>query len=177
VTSPTPSDYDNANISSPEAGSIRAVLTRPVLIAVQNYGWLALLEISYWAILTVFLPIPISAGGLNLPPPTVGLIFGTLGLVDGLMQLALFPPVFKRFGPKKIMTATMISYWVIFACFPWMHEIAKAHPTEPGTLDSRVWAVMGFLIVVAGVIDMGYSEFNLSFHSACMDSPNGCSYV
>lgn len=142
------------------AGSIRAVLTRPVLIAIQNYGWLALLEMSYWAILTVFLPVQISAGGLNLPPPTVGLIFGALGLIDGMMQLVLFPTVFKRFGPKKIMTATMISYWAIFACFPWMHELAKAYPTEPGTLDSRVWAVMGLLVVVACIVNMGYSTFN-----------------
>jgi hypothetical protein len=66
----------------------------------------------------------------------------------------------------------MISYGLIFACFPWMHEIAKAHPTVPGTLDSQVWVVMGFL-VVSGMIDMGYSAFNLSFTPFAWDYPNG----
>jgi len=149
-----------------EAGSIRAVLTRPVLIAVQNYGWLALLENSYWALLTVFLPVPISAGGLSLPPPTVGLIFGSLGLVDGLEQLLLFPTIFKKFGPKKIMTATMVNFWLVFACFPWMHELAKAYPAEPGTLDPHVWAVVGLLLVIAGVMNMGYSAFFISVSTA-----------
>lgn len=161
ISPSTHSDNARPQASVVETGSIRAVLTRPVLIAIQNYGWLSLLEISYWAILTVFLPIPVSAGGLNLPPPTVGIIFGILGLVDGLIQLLIFPPTFKRFGPKKIMTGAMMNFWMIFACFPWMHEIAKAYPTEPGTLDSRVWAVMGLLIVLAGVINMGNSMFSL----------------
>lgn len=145
------------------------MLTRPVLIAVQNYGWLALLDISYSAILTVFLPVPISAGGLNLLPPTVGVVFGTMGLVDGLLLLVLFPPILKRFGHKKIMTAAMANFWLIFACFPWMHEIAKAHPVEPGTLDSRVWAVMGLLVVIGGVIFMGYSAFTFNFHSIYLE--------
>jgi hypothetical protein len=47
------------------------------------------------------LPLPISTGGLSLPPPTVGLIFGTLGLIDGLMQLVLFPPVFETIWAQK----------------------------------------------------------------------------
>lgn len=143
-----------------KAGSIKAVITRPVLIAVMNYGWLALLEISYWAILTVFLPVAVSAGGLDLPPPTVGIIFGTLGLFDGLLQLVAFPSTYKRFGPKKIMMATFVSFWAIYACFPVMHEIAKAHPTEPGTLHPGVWAAMGALVLFAGMIDMGYSAFS-----------------
>ena len=159
----TPLNDGNVTVSSLEAGSIRAVLTRPVLIAIQNYGCLTLLDTLHMAILTIFLPIPIAAGGLNLPPLTVGLIFGMLGLVDGLIQLVLFPPVLKIFGPKRIMTATMISFWVIFACFPWMHEIAKAHPAEPGTLDSRVWVVMGFVVVVSGMTDMGYSALIFPF--------------
>ena len=137
-------------------GSVRAVLTRPVLIAIQNYGWLALLDISFWAILTVFLPVPIFAGGLNLPPPTIGLIFSTMGLVDVFNQLTLFPRIFKTFGPKRIMTASMMSYWVIFTCIPLMHEIAKARPSEPGALDFRVWGLLGLLVIVTGVVDMGY---------------------
>lgn len=140
-----------------KGNTIRAILTRPVLIAIQNYGCLALLEISFWAILTVFLPVPISAGGLNLLPQTVGMIFGSMGLVSGTILLTLFTPIFKRFGAKKIMTATMSSFWIIFACFPWMHEITKAHPTKPGTLDPRVWAVLGLQICFAGVVDMGHS--------------------
>jgi len=144
--------------------SVRAVLTRPVLIAIQNYGWLALLDISFWAILTVFLPIPMFAGGLNLPPPTIGLIFSTIGLVDGFNQLTLFPRIFKTFGPKRIMTASMMSYWAIFTCIPWMHEIAKVQPSEPGTLDFRVWGLLGLLVIVASVIGMGYSASGLSSH-------------
>ena len=115
------------------------------------------------AILTVFLPIPISSGGLNLTPQTVGLVFGTLGLTAGFILVVIFPAVCKRFGPKKLMTLTMIDFWLVFACFPWMHELAKAYPTEPGTLDSRVWAVVGVYLVVAAAMDMGFSALYLPY--------------
>jgi len=138
------------------------VLTRPVFIAVLNYGWLAFLEVSNMAILTVFLPIPISSGGLNLTPQTVGLVFGTLGLTAGFILVVIFPAVCK-FGPKKLMTLTMIDFWLVFSCFPWMHELAKAYPSVPGTLDPRVWAVVGVYLVVAAAVDMGFSTLCLSY--------------
>ena len=153
-----------------EGSSIRAVLTRPVLIAIQSYGWLALLDISFWAILTVFLPVPISAGGLNIPPPTVGLIFGAMGVVNGFIQVVVFPPAFKKFGPKRIMTTSMMCYWVIFSSVPLMHGIAMAHPAEPGALNSRVWGLLAVLVVFTGVMTMGYSAFELLFQSICLRS-------
>ena len=141
------------------------MLTRPVLTAILNYAWIALLAISNMAILTVFLPIPISSGGLNLSPQTVGLVFGALGLTAGFILIMIFPAICKGFGPKKIMTLAVIDCWLMFAYFPWMHELAKAYPTEPGILDSRVWVVLGLYLVAAAAMDMGFSTLYLSFHS------------
>ena len=59
---------------------------------------------------------------------------------------------------------SMMSYWAIFTCIPWMHEIAKAQPSEPGMLDFRVWGLLGLLVIVASVIGMGYSTSDLSSH-------------
>lgn len=127
----------------------------------MNYGWLAILEISFWAILTVFLPVPLSAGGLDLRPPTVGLIFGALGLFDGLVQLLFFPKAYERFGPKKIMVATFVSFGAIFAWFPIAHELSLAFPSESGTLSAPVWVSLVLLLIIGGMIDMGYSKFQL----------------
>ncbi|KAF8317182.1 MFS general substrate transporter [Clavulina sp. PMI_390] len=170
----TPSSVLDPNVlpTTSEANdtSLRSVLTRPVILAITNYGWLALIEISFWAILTVFLPIPVSAGGLGLPPPLVGAICGAFGLFDGLIQLVAFAPMLKRFGPKKIMIATMISFWFIFACFPIMHELTKANPTPAGELHWSVWAVMLAMMLMGSMFDMGFSV-NFMFVSAAAPSP------
>ncbi|KAF8311494.1 MFS general substrate transporter [Clavulina sp. PMI_390] len=149
--------------------TFRRVSTRPVIIAIINFGWLAFLEISFWALLTVFLPVPVSAGGLDLPPPLVGVISGCFGLFDGLVQLVAFAPTLKRFGPKRVMIATMISCMLIFVCFPLMHELTKAYPTPPGELHWSVWAVMIVMMILGGMIDMGYSV-NFMFVSAAPPS-------
>ncbi|KAI0327009.1 hypothetical protein GY45DRAFT_1328131 [Cubamyces sp. BRFM 1775] len=47
---------------------LHSVLTRPVLVSVVNYGVLALVEISFLALLPLFLATPIKPGGLGLPP-------------------------------------------------------------------------------------------------------------
>ncbi|KAF8317183.1 MFS general substrate transporter [Clavulina sp. PMI_390] len=156
--------------SETQDNSLRSVLTRPVILAIMNYGWLALLEISFWAILTVFLPVPVSAGGLGLPPPLVGVVCGAFGLFDGIVQLVAFSATLKRFGPKKIMIGTMISFWFIFACFPIMHELTKANPTPVGELHWSVWAVMLVMMLMGGMVDMGYSV-NFMFVSAAAPNP------
>lgn len=163
-TSPTVASSSSSIASSTgtQNTGVRAVITRPVLIAIMNYGWLAILEISFWAILTVFLPVPLTAGGLDLLPPTVGVIFGTIGLFDGLMQLLFFPKCYERFGPKKIMVATFLSFWFIFAWFPVAHELSIAFPSESGTLSVPVWISIGVLLMIAGVIDMGYSKLHFA---------------
>ncbi|EEB99589.1 hypothetical protein MPER_00706 [Moniliophthora perniciosa FA553] len=69
---------------------LRSLLTWPVIISVSNYVALAFLNIAFNALLPLFLHMPISLGGLNLPPSTIGYVLGAYGCVTGLFQAAFF---------------------------------------------------------------------------------------
>lgn len=55
---------------------IRDILTRPVIVAVANYGALSLLDIAFSALLPLFYASPVEAGGLGFSPSKIGLILG-----------------------------------------------------------------------------------------------------
>lgn len=75
-------------------------------------------------------------------------LFSTMGLVDDLFQLALFPRIFKKFGPKRIMTVSTMGLWLIFS-FLRVCMNCQDVPLGPGMLDSRVWGLLGSLTVAS----------------------------
>ncbi|KAF8305056.1 MFS general substrate transporter [Clavulina sp. PMI_390] len=148
--------------------SLREVLIRPVLISILNYGCLAILEISYFSIMTVFFAVPISSGGLGFSPPLIGVIFSTLGLVSGFVQLFLFPAIHKKFGAKRVLQLSVASFLVVFPMFVTMHLAAQLNQsTSTITKDSTgggeakgilVWIGIMCLVCINSLIDMGYGK-------------------
>ena len=56
--------------------SLRQLLSYPVFISVANYASLAFLEMSYSALIPLFLAMPIEIGGLGFDPRRIGYILG-----------------------------------------------------------------------------------------------------
>lgn len=160
-----------------EGGSppMSAVFVRPVLTAVLNYGTLAMLDIAYFSIATVFfavsyrtkqlmrkllsttslVQVPVSAGGLNFTPFKIGMIFASLGTVSGVVQVFIFPKVHKRFGAKLVLRVASASFFLVFPLFPLMHIAAVRF----GSNSFAVGALIFVLVCTNPMIDMGYSEF------------------
>ena len=78
------------------------MLTPRVLLSISNYAVLAIVEIAYLALQPLFLATPIELGGLGLPPPTIGIILGTFGVLNGFFQAMFFATLMDRWGPKRL---------------------------------------------------------------------------
>ncbi|KAF8305055.1 MFS general substrate transporter [Clavulina sp. PMI_390] len=146
--------------------SMRELLTRPIIISILNYGSLALLDIAYFSIMTVFFAVPISSGGLGFPPSRIGIIFSAFGIVSGCVQIFLFPLVHDKFGAKRVLRLSVMSFLLVFPIFVVMNSAAAARKTtanideghtNAGVADG-IWVWVGVIVLVClnPLIDMGY---------------------
>ncbi|KAK7691033.1 hypothetical protein QCA50_006136 [Cerrena zonata] len=130
---------------------LRAVLTRPVIISVGNYGLLALLEIAYLAIMPLFLATPIELGGLGQTPAIIGTIMGTFGIANGIFQAALFAKVVGRMGPKRLFMGGIALFPILFAFFPIINSVARKQG-----ISTSVWALIGAQLSLQVLMDCSY---------------------
>jgi hypothetical protein len=110
---------------------VRLLLTKPVLLAVLNYGLLSLLEISFLVLLPIFL-----AGSLHFSPSSIGLLMGIMGLANGIIQIAFFVPLHKRLGSRNLFSLGVCSIGFMFCAFPF---IARFYVLNGGTLGLNVF--------------------------------------
>ncbi|KAI0351304.1 MFS general substrate transporter [Trametes cingulata] len=131
--------------------SLRKVLTRRVLISVANYGVLSLVEIAFLALLPLFLATPIELGGLGLDPPTIGIILGTFGVLNGLIQALLFAKLMDIWGPKRMFQQGLLMFVPLYLLFPAMNLYAKAHGITP-----VLWVLVFVQQLLMVVMDLSF---------------------
>ena len=101
--------------------------------------------------------VPIPSGGLGLQPQKIGIILATIGAASGVIQLIVYPAAYRRFGPKIILQAAILSFFFIFPSFALMHSIAKASTSEVGTLSWWNIVLLSGVLVCNAIVDMGFS--------------------
>ncbi|KAJ7911437.1 major facilitator superfamily domain-containing protein [Mycena leptocephala] len=151
--SPEYHDSESANFSKVGCGPLplRELFIFPVIISISNYGSLSFLNISFAALLPLFLAMPIEIGGLGLPPKTIGLILATYGAITGLFQVSFFSLLVRRFGERRVFLSGLSTCIPIFALFPIMSLIAK----ESG-LSFMIWIFMGCMLVLGAIMDSSF---------------------
>lgn len=82
------------------------------------------------------------------------MIFASLGIVSGIVQVFIFPKVHKRFGAKLILQVASAAFFLVFPLFPLMHLAAVRF----GSNSFAVGALIFILVCTNPLIDMGYSE-------------------
>ena len=132
---------------------LRSVLTRPVLVSIANYGVLALIEVGFLALMPLFFSTPIELRGLGLPPSTIGLILGGLGLLDGIFQALFFAKALDVLGPKRTFQLGLSTFVPLYALFPVMSLYAKAHG-----VDNVVWALVFVQMALIVVMDLSFGQ-------------------
>ncbi|KAJ3491794.1 hypothetical protein NLI96_g448 [Meripilus lineatus] len=138
--------------STPEPMPMRAILTKPVIIAAVNYAFLALVDMTLRAVQPVFLSTPIELGGLGLPPYKIGRVLSFYGVFNGLFQIFLFARINERFGTKKVYVVGIASSLIVFAFFPVINLLARAG-NGPNPI---VWAAVGFQVIMSIIINFSY---------------------
>lgn len=122
---------------------LRALLTRPVIIAAGNYASLSLVEISFRAIQPLFLSTPIHLGGLGLPPSSIGNMLSIYGILNGVFQVFFFAKINDRWGSKRVFFWGLACALPAFASFPVINYLARHQG-----YSTTVWIAVGFQTVI-----------------------------
>ncbi|KAF5359319.1 hypothetical protein D9756_003039 [Leucocoprinus leucothites] len=146
---------------------LRSLLTFPVIIAAANYAFLALVDIAFRAIQPLFFSTPVELGGLGLPPPTIGNILSTFGILNGAFQIFFFARIHDRWGSKKVFMTGIASGILLFLSFPVINHIAR---TEGYT--TKLWIAIGFQIILSILPSLSYGAIFIFIQAA---SPNKAS--
>lgn len=139
--------------SSEDPVPLRELLVFRVLISILNYVFLAFLNIMLSALQPLFYSTPIEFGGLGLPPATIGMWLGAIGLCEGLFQVLFFAKIVRRWGPKRVFVTAMSSFLPIFALFPVISFITRRWGVSP-----LVWALLACQLSLSVVMDMAFGE-------------------
>jgi hypothetical protein len=84
---------------------LRALLTKPVLLVVSNYGALAFLETCNWIFLSLVYTTPIKLGGLGFDPAHMGICLGVWGILRGIIQFTVFHRMLDYLGLRSTFVA------------------------------------------------------------------------
>ncbi|KAI0752769.1 MFS general substrate transporter [Daedaleopsis nitida] len=157
--------------------SLRSIFTRPVLLSIANYGALAFSDIAFFALVPLFLATPIALGGLGLSPSTIGIILGTLGLTNGVLQALFLSKAIDSWGPKGVFQVGLAMFPLMYALFPIINLYAKAHG-----ITTVVWALVSLQMLLLVISEMAFcASFMFVTSSAsdsrCLGAVNGAAQV
>jgi len=112
---------------------LRALLTRPVVVSVANFGVIGLLDVIGGTLIPLVWSTSVEFGGLGMSPASIGLWIAAFGLVNGIFQFVAFPPTVGRFGLRRVFIASVLCF------FPGVHRISirESRPTSFESPDNR----------------------------------------
>ncbi|KAH9026658.1 MFS general substrate transporter [Lactarius hengduanensis] len=142
---------------------LRALLTRPVMVSVANYGMIGLFEMTAGVLIPLIWSTSVEFGGLGMSPASIGLLMAGYGVMNGIFQFIAFPRVLRRIGPRRIFIASILCFFPVYMIFPF-ENLALRHSSH-GTS-----AVAGLLIILQlsaiALSDMGFSAVFMYISSA-----------
>lgn len=102
----------------------------------------------------LFMSTPIEVGGLGFGAPTIGLILGLNGIINGLFQVLFFSPLHRRYGTRTLFIVAITSYFILYLAWPLMSFFAK----RAGKIDAAVIVVLVMQQLTGTLSGMGFSE-------------------
>ncbi|KAL0945400.1 hypothetical protein HGRIS_000894 [Hohenbuehelia grisea] len=104
---------------------VLSVLTRPVCMAIANIGMLAFTDSSYQALVPLMYSTSIPLGGLGFNPARIGGILGAWGLLNGVINVMMFPFLMRKYGAWAVYRVGYSSFLISIGSFPLMSLLAK----------------------------------------------------
>jgi hypothetical protein len=147
---------------------LRALLTRPVVISVANYGVIGLLEILSGSLIPLVWSTSVEFGGLSMSPASIGLWMAGYGFLNGVLQFVAFPPIVGRFGPRCVFMACVLCFFPIYILFPF-ENLAIHHSTRGINLAATLLIVLQ--LSALAFAHMGFSELR---STSCCVRPLKC---
>ncbi|KIK35705.1 hypothetical protein CY34DRAFT_561840 [Suillus luteus UH-Slu-Lm8-n1] len=113
---------------------LRSLLTPTVVVPIMNYAMVAFLDVSFRALLPLFLSTPTSLGGLGFSPSSIGSWLALSGIADGVFQGLFFAKIVDRLGPKRLFCISVSCFVPVMLMFPMMSWLVSAR----GEVDHAV---------------------------------------
>ena len=135
---------------------LRALLTRPVVVSVANYGIIGLLDIIAEAVIPLVWSTSVEYGGLGMSPASIGLWMAGYGFMNGVFQFIAFPPIVECFGPRRVFIASILFFFPLYIIFPF-ENLALRHSSRG--LNSTTGLLMMLQLSSIAFADMGFGKF------------------
>ncbi|KAI0021131.1 MFS general substrate transporter [Xylariomycetidae sp. FL0641] len=145
----------------PAAPTMREVFTRQSTVNLIAYTFLALHSVAYDQVLPVFLnyapqkhtpentQLPfVFSGGFGLASGEIGTIFMVYGIICGVVQFLLFPPLCARFGILRCYRVCVIAFPIVYAATPFTVLIDAPR--------ARFAALLAVMVVKAFAVIVGF---------------------
>lgn len=141
--------------------TLRALLTRPVVISVANYGLIGLLEMIAGVLIPLVWSTPVEFGGLSMSPASIGLWMAGYGCLNGAFQFVAFPHIVERFGPRRVFIVSISAFAPMYLML-FFENLTLRHLYGGANLTVLLIILQLSSIAIA---DMGFSKFS--------DEPHG----
>ena len=138
---------------------LRSLFTRPVLISVANYGKIGLLEMTATTLIPLIWSTSVEFGGLGMSPVSIGLWMAGYGTLNGILQYIAFPPIVRRFGPRRVFITSIIAFVPIYLMFPFENLTLRS-----GSGVSALWVLIVLQLGSMSISDMGFGTCSPNFY-------------
>ncbi|KAF8071614.1 major facilitator superfamily multidrug-resistance, DHA1 sub-family [Lyophyllum atratum] len=139
-----------------------------VLLTLLVYSFLAFVDMSCQVLQPLVYSTSISLGGLGFDPYRIGVIMGTFGVINAIVQLTFLGRAIRKFGPRTIQIIAQVNYAIVLSLYPLLSFFAK----RAGGADGYVWAV----IIIQLTLAMSFNSAYASIQILILDSaPNRAS--
>ena len=155
---------------------LRALLTRPVVVAVANYGVISMLDMITGTLLPLVWSTSVEFGGLGMSPASIGLWMATgYGLMSSIFQLVAFPLIVRRFGPRRLFIASIVGFFSVYIMLPF-ENLAIRHSGR-GRMNPAAGLLIVLQLATISFSDVGFGAFaqNLLLH--CAGLLKGCGSI
>ncbi len=151
---------------------LRALLTRPVVVSVANYGMFGLLNIAAGALIPLVWSTSVELGGLSMSPASIGLWMAGYGLMNGIVQFVAFPRIVGRFGPRRVFIASIVCFIPVYIMFPF-ENLALRHSSRGLNLETVL--IIMLHLSATSFSDMGFGKLPRTLH--CTRSLKWCGSI
>ncbi|KAN0119048.1 major facilitator superfamily [Russula decolorans] len=134
--------------------SLRALLTRPVVISVANYGLIGLLEMIAGVLIPLVWSTQVELGGLSMSPASIGLWMAGYGCLNGVFQFVAFPRIVERFGPRRVFIVSISAFAPMYLML-FFENLTLRHVYGGASLTVLLIILQLSSIAIA---DMGFSS-------------------
>lgn len=130
-----------------------SLLTPVIVIPNANYAMLSFLDVSFRALIPLFLSTPIHLGGMGLTPSSIGLWLAFCGIVDGLFQALFLAKIVDWVGPKRLFCISASCFAPLMVLFPIMSWLVRTR----GVVDHAIMYALLFQLMLTVTWDMAFA--------------------